>query len=106
MELKPISITHEVKISHAHHFLVRIDQTIVGYCEDEKTAMSIVNSIAATEVKNNEKDNIKVFRRDLRDGREVQICTQVLGSVWNGSVRKACVIDYIPIALASYVETQ
>lgn len=102
MEPKPITITPEVYISHTHHFLIRIDQEIVGYCHDEKTAMTIVNSIASAEVKNNEKEHVKVFRRDLRNGKEIQICVQSLGNIWNGSVKKACVVDFVPIALTLY----
>lgn len=95
---KCITISDGVKISFNLCYLIRENNQIIGYCDDLSTAIAILNRIAANEIKKREKKSVKVFRRDLKDGTEVQICTQSVG-LWNGAVKKELIIDTIPVPI-------
>jgi hypothetical protein len=92
-----IKITPDVFTASIIKYLVRIDKQEFAFADDEKTALAIINSLANAEVKKLANPGVKVFRRDLNDGKEVQICTQSLGVLMNGRVSRNTVIDLIPV---------
>lgn len=99
---KNITITDRLKVSFDHCYLVKQNGELVGYCDDHQTALSILNRIANAEVKKREKPKVKVFRRELKDGMEIQICTQTVG-LWNGKIVKDLVLTAFPIPYGVYV---
>lgn len=78
-------------------YLIRIDKEEFAYADDEKSALSIINSLAIAEIKKLANTTTKVFRQDLHDGKEVRICTQALGYLVNGRITKNTVIDLVCI---------
>ena len=92
-----IKITPDVFTASIIKYLVRIDKQEFAFADDEKTAMAIINSLANSEVKKLTSPSVKVFRRDLNDGKEVHICTQALGVLVNGRVSKNMIIDLIAV---------
>ena len=99
---KEITLTPEVFLSFTYNYLIRVDGEIVGYADDEKNAMMILNSMVSDKIKKYEKPSIMVSRKDLKEGKEVQIYSQSLGKLWNGTARKISTIDFVPVAKASY----
>lgn len=92
-----IKITSDVFTVSVIKYLIRIDKEEFAFADDEKSALAIINSLANAEVKKLANPAVKVFRRDLHDGKEVQICTQTLGVVMNGRVSRNTVIDVIAV---------
>ena len=95
---KSITITPDVKVTFDLAYLIRRNGEIVGHCDDLQTALSILNRIAINEVKARDVKGAKVFRRDLKDGKEIQICVQSVG-LWNGSVKKELILDTLPVPI-------
>jgi hypothetical protein len=94
-----ITITDAVKVTfNLRYLIVRGGATgeIMGYCDDHTTAVNILNRIANIEIKKRDKKGVRVFRRDLKEGNEVQVCTQATG-LWNGGVKKEVILDIVPV---------
>jgi hypothetical protein len=97
-----ITITDAVKVTFNLRYLIVRGATstspgeIMGYADDHTTATNILNRIANIEIKKREKKGVRVFRRDLNGGDEVQVSTQVTG-LWNGSVKKEVILDIVPV---------
>jgi hypothetical protein len=98
---KHITITDRLKVSFDHCYLIRQNGEMIGYCDDHSTALSILNRMASAEIKKREKPKVKVFRRELKDGLEIQICTQAMG-LWNGKIVKDLVLTALPIPHGVY----
>jgi len=94
-----ISLTPDVSMSFDLKYLIRKNGNIVGYLDTLEAALKVVNVIAASEVKRLEGKNKKVFRRDLKEGREVHICVQSLGTIYNSKLNKNSVIDILPVGV-------
>jgi hypothetical protein len=92
-----IQITSNVFTTSDIKYLIRIDNEEFAFANDEKTALSIINSLAISEVKKLSGPNVKVFRQDLQNGKEIKICTQSLGVLMNGRVVRNILIDVIPV---------
>jgi len=104
MSIENITITPEVSMDRKILYLVRIDKEEMAFVESEREAQLVVDSIAAAESKRLESKWVKVFRQDLEDGQKVVLSTQSLGYAINGSINKACTIDYIPVGHAVLVK--
>lgn len=92
-----VKITSDVYTASIIKYLIRIDKEEFAFADDEKSALAIINSLANDEVKKLTNDSVRVFRRDLQDGKEVQVCTQAIGILMNGRVIKHTIIDVIPV---------
>lgn len=92
-----VKITSDVYTASIIKYLIRIDKEEFAFADDEKSALAIINSLANDEVKKLTNDSVRVFRRDLQDGKEVQVCTQAIGILMNGRVTKHTIIDVIPV---------
>lgn len=96
-----IRVTDKVfVVSEPSKFLIRIDGEVFAYASERRTAMDIIDSIAADTVKKQEGPSVKVFRRELKEGLEVQIYVQSLGFVYNGSPRRVATLDIVPVSKA------
>lgn len=79
------------------HYLVRYDREPYGLFGDEKDAIAAINSIADAEEKVIQKPNIEIFRRSLRDGKEIHVLTKTKGILYDSSLTTIFVLDVIPV---------
>jgi hypothetical protein len=98
---KKEKITPEVFKTSETKFLVRQNGKVLFFADEEKIAISTINSIAKEEVRKMETNSTKVFSRSIGD-KEVAIYTQSIGSVWNGAIVKAHIFDIIPVSRAIF----
>lgn len=101
MSSKKEKITPEVFKTSETKFLVRQNGKVLHFADEEKAAISIINSIAKEEVKKLETSSTKVFSRNIGD-KEVAIYTQSIGILMNGSIVKAHIFDIIPVSRAIF----
>jgi hypothetical protein len=99
-------ITTEVYMTPEVSFLIRIDADFFGFADTEKDAIAIVNSLAIHEVKRFEKPGMKVFRRDIDEGREVQIYTQSVGLLYNSKPSKEMIIKIFKVPKSIFVRPE
>lgn len=91
------AVTMDVFTTEEFLYLIREDKREFAFANDEKTAMAIINSLANAEVKKISNPTIKVFREDLKDGKEIKVRTQTLGILVNGRVCRHVTYDIIPV---------
>jgi hypothetical protein len=95
---KFITVTDDVGITFTLRYLIRENSEVIGYCDTLNEAINVLNRIAGIKVRERDKKGVKVFRRDLKDGKEVHVCTQQTG-LWNGNVRKELILDTISVPI-------
>jgi hypothetical protein len=100
-----IQITSDVFTTSEINYLIKNDNQYFAFAEDDQTAKSILKSICEVEVKKLESSSTKVFQRVLDDGNEIQICTQSLGYLMNGGIKKKKVLRIIPVSKAFSLNT-
>ena len=86
-------ITDEVSTLLDCIHLIRINGAIIGFVNDESAAIPIINTLAETEIKRLQRPGLKILRQNFAEGKEVHICTQSLGTMWNGKLKKTVIID-------------
>jgi hypothetical protein len=99
-----IKINSDVFTTSELKYLVRVDGKVFAFTDNEEDAVAIIASYATSEIKKLENPGVKVFSRELKDGKEVQIHTQNLGYVINGGLVKAHIIDMISVPRAVIVK--
>lgn len=92
-----VKITPEVRSDDRIMFLIRVNKEELAFVDTEREAILVIDSLAASETVRMTDDWTKVYREDLRGGREVVLSTQSLGRVINGSIVHAETIDCIPV---------
>ena len=100
MTTTSIKITNEVFIAPKLSYMIRINKEFFGWVSDEKIAIEIVKKLADSEIKKLTHPAVKVFRQDLKEGREVKLSTQAIGYLYNGRVMKAVVFDIVEVPQA------
>jgi hypothetical protein len=100
MELdpSPVNIAKGVNVLPEHLYLVRNNGEVVGYVEDEAKGILIIGSLATLEMKKAERSSLKILKQEFNGGKEVHVCTQSLGRMWDGRLKKVAMIDIIPVA--------
>ena len=78
-------------------YLIKFDGNAFGFVETYATAKIVVNTLAIRGVKKFERPDRNVFRRDLNDGEVVHVCTQSVGLLYNGGVRRKMTIEMVEI---------
>lgn len=97
---KLISLTNEVTVDPQNtKCLIRTNGKECFTVDNEEQAIAAVDSMADFEVKRLQKEytNLKVFRRDLDGGKRIDISTQSVGLIMNGSVYKQFTIDFVTV---------
>jgi len=93
-------LTPELLMSEEMLYLIRVDGVELAFVNSEHIAKLAIDSLAASEVNKLENDTTKVYRRDQKDGKKINISTQSVGVILNGKVTTVKRIDYIPIKRA------
>ena len=88
----------EVVITEDKRYLLRIDGEIICIIDDEIDAIKAVNSIATAEEKKRATPKRTIFRRTIRDGREIEIYSQPMRIMFTAMV-KEMTIDLLPVTL-------
>lgn len=101
MEKKDL-VTPEICSTFDDIYLIRINEEIIGFVNNETIAIPIINSIAATEIDRLQRPTLKILRQDFQGGKEVHICTQSLGKMWNGKIKRVLTIDMISTPKIKY----
>lgn len=99
-----IKITSEVHMNSNLLYLVRVDKEEVCFCDSEKEAILVIDSLAASVQKELTNENTKVYREDISNGEKVILSTQSLGYIMNGILHQAKVFDFVPVSQAKYIK--
>jgi hypothetical protein len=87
-------------------FLVRLDGDPFCLVGSEPDAIKSIDSIAAAEEKRLQSDSVEVFRKKLKDGKEIHVGTKSNGYFRSSGLSTQSVIDVIsvPKMTVSYAE--
>jgi len=85
-------------------YLIRIDGDVVTVHDEESSAIAIADSLAVDEILKLEQPNVKVLRRDIEGGKNVQIFTQTRGYLGNGAPVRVMTIDIVVVSKACLVK--
>jgi|688.fasta_scaffold03339_19 hypothetical protein len=99
-----IRLTPEVHMRSEILYLVRVDKEEVCFCETEKEAILVIDSLAAAVQKEMTNEFVKVYREDIRNGEKVILSTQSLGYFMNGIISPSKTFDYVPVSQAKYIK--
>jgi hypothetical protein len=77
-------------------YIILQDKEIIGYVDDENTAkLTILKIVDSLNTKLKELPDIRVFQENILQG--VNIYTQVLGQVFNGSIVQQHTVQWIRV---------
>lgn len=93
-----ITITDSVDVTFDHKYLIVQNDAVIGYAENSTQALNVLNTLSNNEIRKlNEKKNVKIFRRDVKDGTEIHVCLQTIGLIWNSKLKKVHVFTTLPV---------
>lgn len=88
-------------------YLVRLDGDPFCLVASENDAIKAIDSIAAAEEKRLQSDSVEVFRKKLKDGKEIHVCIRNSNGYFrSGGLSTQSTIDVIsvPKMVVSYAE--
>jgi hypothetical protein len=96
-----IPVTPQVSMTSLRNYLIRIDKEEFGLVQTLEDAILVVDSLATHEVRQQQqKPGVRVFRRDIDNGKSVSVYTQAQGLLVNGAMVKTMLVDVIPVTYA------
>jgi hypothetical protein len=102
-QIEKNDVTNEVFTTNEIKYLIKRNGVEYAFADELKIAISVVNSIANAEIKRLTTDKMHVFLRADRNDCRVQIYTQSIGIVLNGTVCKNTVYEIFPVKRIFYV---
>ena len=98
-----VNLSPEVYLDEEKLYLVRQDTNELFFVNTSHQAILAIDSIAHVEQTRLEKERgerTRVFRQDFEDGKRVVISTQDKGYLYDGSIVKEIVLDYVEVSHA------
>ena len=84
-------------------YLVRLNERVVGTTDTEDSAIKVLASISVAEEKKLEQAGQSVFRKYLRDGKEIRVFTQTPNRIFGSTLSPKAVIDVIGVPSINYL---
>jgi len=81
-----------------YSYVICINGKQIGFADDENSGISIVKSIATTEMKKIVRPATKVLSHEFHGGREIRICTRSIGTLWNGKIKTAILVNLVKVS--------
>lgn len=98
MPITSIKMAIVVDPDNAKRYLIRYDNQPFCLVDTEESAIFAIDSIASAEERNfAQKPNVDIFRRNLQNGKEVQILTKTKGLIYDSALTLALTLDFIPV---------
>lgn len=106
----PTTLTPELALDeNSKLFLIRNNLEELLFVKSIEDAIVAIDSIADHEQKRLTKElgeRTRVFRQDFDDGKRVIISVQQKGYIYDGSIEKKLVLDYVQVSLGRIIKSR
>jgi len=103
--IEKTDVTADTFLTSETKYLIKRNGVEYAFADEEKVAISIVNSLATDEVKKLTNDRTHVFLRADREDRRVQIYTQAIGIIMNSGITKNTIFEILPVRKIFFVHS-